>query len=554
MALLEIRDLRVTFRVREGVVHAVNDVQLTLERGQTLGLVGESGSGKTVTSLTVLGLTRSPTTEISGQILLDGVDLVALPEDELRDIRGRRVAMVFQDPLSSLHPMHRIGWQIVEAIQAHEKVGKKAARARAIELLRDVGIPSPEERVDAYPHELSGGMRQRVMIAMALALDPDLLIADEPTSALDVTVQSQILELLAKLQDEKGMALLIVSHDLGVIAEQTDEIAVMYAGRIVEQGTADAVIDRADASVHAGPARLDPSCRRAAHRSSDAHPGLAAERRQPAAWLRVSPEMLACPAVLPGACSGARTGRREPPHCLPGGERGPVTPVASAPLLVVEDLVKHFPARGTQRQRGTVVHAVDGVSFTIAPARDTGPRRRDRLREVDRRPARDAAARADRRTHRARGAGHHALVAAEAAAVAARDADHLPGSVLVAQPAQACRVDRRLRHCAHMASGRAAISGPRYEACCSASGSTPPTTTATRTSSQGDRGSESASLARSSPIRASSSPTSPSRRSTCPSRPRCSTSSPICVRSSTSRCSSSPTTSPWCATSRTGSP
>ena len=245
MALLEIRDLRVTFRVREGVVQAVNDVQLTLERGQTLGLVGESGSGKTVTSLTVLGLTRSPTTEISGQILLDGVDLVALPEDELRGIRGRRVAMVFQDPLSSLHPMHRIGWQIVEAIQAHETVGKKTARARAVELLRVVGIPSPEERVDAYPHELSGGMRQRVMIAMALALDPDLLIADEPTSALDVTVQSQILELLAKLQEEKGMALLIVSHDLGVIAEWTDEIAVMYGGRIVEQGTADAVIGRA---------------------------------------------------------------------------------------------------------------------------------------------------------------------------------------------------------------------------------------------------------------------------------------------------------------------
>jgi peptide/nickel transport system ATP-binding protein len=245
VALLEIRDLRVTFRVREGVVQAVNDVRLTLERGQTLGLVGESGSGKTVTSLTVLGLTRSPTTEISGQILLDGVDLVALPEDELRDIRGRRVAMVFQDPLSSLHPMHKVGWQMIEAIQAHEKVSNKAARARAIDLLRDVGIPSPEERVDAYPHELSGGMRQRVMIAMGLALDPDLLIADEPTSALDVTVQSQILELLAKLQAEKGMALLIVSHDLGVIAERTDEIAVMYAGRIVEQGTSDTVIERA---------------------------------------------------------------------------------------------------------------------------------------------------------------------------------------------------------------------------------------------------------------------------------------------------------------------
>ena len=244
MALLEIRDLRVAFRVREGLVHAVNGVQLTLDRGRTLGLVGESGSGKSVTSLTVLGLTRAPNAEIAGQVLLDGVDLVAMPEEELRNVRGRRVAMVFQDPLSSLHPMHRIGWQIIEAIQAHETVGKKTARARAVDLLRDVGIPSPEQRVDAYPHELSGGMRQRVMIAMALALDPDVLIADEPTSALDVTVQSQILELLARLRDEKGMALLIVSHDLGVIAEQTDEIAVMYAGRIVERGTADAVIER----------------------------------------------------------------------------------------------------------------------------------------------------------------------------------------------------------------------------------------------------------------------------------------------------------------------
>ena len=270
MALLEIRDLRVTFRVREGVVQAVNDVQLTLERGQTLGLVGESGSGKTVTSLTVLGLTRSPTTEIRARSSSTASTSSRCRRTELRDIRGRRVAMVFQDPLSSLHPMHRIGWQMVEAIQAHEKVRGKAARARAIDLLRDVGIPSPEERVDAYPHELSGGMRQRVMIAMALALDPDLLIADEPTSALDVTVQSQILELLAKLQDEKGMALLIVSHDLGVIAEQTDEIAVMYAGRIVEQGHGGCGHRQGDASVHARTARLDPACRRAAHRSSDA--------------------------------------------------------------------------------------------------------------------------------------------------------------------------------------------------------------------------------------------------------------------------------------------
>jgi peptide/nickel transport system ATP-binding protein len=240
--LLEIRDLQVAFRTREGVVRAVNDVTLALDRGRTLGLVGESGSGKTVTVLTILGLTRSANAEIAGEVLLDGVDLLRLPQSALREIRGRRVAMIFQDPLSSLHPMHRVGWQIVEAIRAHRRVSGKAAKARAVELLRSVGIPSPKARVDAYPHELSGGMRQRVMIAMALALDPDLLIADEPTSALDVTVQSQILELLARLQDETGMALLLVSHDLGVIAEQTDEVAVMYAGRIVEHGPGEVVI------------------------------------------------------------------------------------------------------------------------------------------------------------------------------------------------------------------------------------------------------------------------------------------------------------------------
>ena len=223
-------------------MNAVNDLSLSLERGRTLGIVGESGSGKTVMALTVLGLTRGQTTVIAGEILLDGVDLVPLPEPALRALRGRRVALVFQDPLSSLHPMHRVEWQIVEAIQAHERVSKRGARARAIELLRHVGIPDPEARIEAYPHELSGGMRQRVMIAMALALEPELLIADEPTSALDVTVQAQILELLGRLQEERGMAMILVSHDLGVIAERTDEIAVMYAGRIVEHGLGEVII------------------------------------------------------------------------------------------------------------------------------------------------------------------------------------------------------------------------------------------------------------------------------------------------------------------------
>ncbi len=227
------------------MVRAVNSVSLSLDRGQTLGLVGESGSGKTVMALTTLGLTRSEQTEIAGEVLLDGVDLRRLSERELRSIRGRRIAMIFQDPLSSLHPMHKVGWQVAESIRAHEHVTRKAARARTVELLRSVGIPSPETRAQAYPHELSGGMRQRVMIAMALALGPDLLIADEPTSALDVTVQSQILELLADIQRDTGMALLLVSHDFGVVAQHTHDVVVMYAGRIVEHGPGDVVIGSA---------------------------------------------------------------------------------------------------------------------------------------------------------------------------------------------------------------------------------------------------------------------------------------------------------------------
>ena len=241
--VLEIRDLRVTFRTRDGIVQAVDGVSLDLARGGTLGIVGESGSGKSVTGLTVMGLTRLPNAAISGEVLLDGEDLLRLHDDRLREIRGKRVAMIFQDPLSSLHPLYKVGWQIEEAIRAHEHVSPHAARARAIEALRSVEIPSPAEFVDRYPHELSGGMRQRAMIAMALVLGPDVLIADEPTTALDVTVQAQILELIASLQREFHTAVLLITHDLGVIAETADEVAVMYAGRVVEQGPLETILD-----------------------------------------------------------------------------------------------------------------------------------------------------------------------------------------------------------------------------------------------------------------------------------------------------------------------
>jgi peptide/nickel transport system ATP-binding protein len=240
-ALLRVEDLRVEFPTEDGIVHAVDGITYQVHSGRTLGIVGESGSGKTVASLTTLGLTRGEGARISGRILFGGRDLVTLPESELRAIRGDEIAMIFQDPLSALHPLYKVGRQLTEAVLAHRDVSKASARKRAVELLGLVGIPDPAGRVDAYPHEFSGGMRQRVMIAMALANEPKLLIADEPTTALDVTVQAQILALMEGLQRELGMAIVIITHDLGVVAEMADDIAVMYAGRIVETASAPAL-------------------------------------------------------------------------------------------------------------------------------------------------------------------------------------------------------------------------------------------------------------------------------------------------------------------------
>ncbi|MEO8092166.1 MAG: ABC transporter ATP-binding protein [bacterium] len=235
--LLEVQDLHVSFDTEDGVVKAVDGVSFAVERGKTLGIVGESGSGKSVANMTILGLTRAENAEISGRILFEGRDLIGLSDDELQGVRGNDIAMIFQDPLTSLHPFFKIGAQLVEAIQAHSQTGDDEARERSIELLRLVGIPDPERRFGEYPHEFSGGMRQRAMIAMALTNDPKLLIADEPTTALDVTIQAQILRLVERLQEELGMAMIIITHDLGVIAEVADDVVVMYGGRIVEQGT-----------------------------------------------------------------------------------------------------------------------------------------------------------------------------------------------------------------------------------------------------------------------------------------------------------------------------
>jgi peptide/nickel transport system ATP-binding protein len=243
--LLSVRDLTVHFETDDGVVKAVDGVSYDVYRGRALGIVGESGSGKSVSSLTVMGLTRQKNARISGEVIFEGRDLLQASDAELRSVRGNDIAMIFQDPLSSLHPYYKVGWQLIEAIRVHNPgSSKQAARQRAIELLDLVDIPEPHERVDAYPHEFSGGMRQRAMIAMALANDPKLLIADEPTTALDVTVQAQILDLIRDLQEEFGSAVIIITHDLGVVAELADDILVMYGGKCVEYGTTETLFRR----------------------------------------------------------------------------------------------------------------------------------------------------------------------------------------------------------------------------------------------------------------------------------------------------------------------
>jgi peptide/nickel transport system ATP-binding protein len=233
--LLQVTDLKVSFATEDGIVRAVDGVSFELNRGQVLGIVGESGSGKSVTAMTLLGLTRDKNTRFEGEILYKGRDVLKMNEEELQQVRGNEMSMIFQDPMTSLNPVYTVGAQIREAIQIHERADKGQARRRAIDLLRQVGIPNPDSRVDNYPHEFSGGMRQRAMIAMALACNPDVLIADEPTTALDVTIQAQIIELIDRLKDEFNSAVILITHDLGVVADVADEIIVMYAGRIVER-------------------------------------------------------------------------------------------------------------------------------------------------------------------------------------------------------------------------------------------------------------------------------------------------------------------------------
>ena len=234
--LLEVKDLKVSFRTEDGLVRAVDGISFTVDEGEVVGIVGESGSGKSVTMMSVMRLINDPNAIYEGEILYKGRNLMGVSQDAMRQVRGEEIAMIFQDPMTSLNPVYTVGWQIEEQLNEHNDLNKGQARQRAIALLTQVGIPKPEQRIDDYPHQFSGGMRQRVMIALALSCNPDLLIADEPTTALDVTIQAQILELIKNLKQEFGSAVVLITHDLGVVADVADRILVMYAGRIVEEG------------------------------------------------------------------------------------------------------------------------------------------------------------------------------------------------------------------------------------------------------------------------------------------------------------------------------
>ena len=345
--LLEVEDLRVAFPVQGGAVQAVAGISFAVQPGQTLGIVGESGSGKSVTALTAMGLTRRQGARVAGRIRLGGRDLLELDDAQMRSLRGNELAMIFQDPLAALHPLYRVGWQLVEALRAHRAVSRSQARTRALELLELVGIPEPPRRIEAYPHELSGGMRQRVMIAMAIANEPKLLIADEPTSALDVTVQAQILALLRDLRQRLGMALVLITHDLGVVAELADEVAVMRAGTIVERGSTQ--------QIFAAP--REPYTRtllRAIPRLDDPLPDQA-------------------PAAVAEACDDAAPGPPRPGLAAVEDNRQVPAPAAREPLLEVRDLVKHFAPRGViARRRHGAVRAVDGAGFALAPGEALG--------------------------------------------------------------------------------------------------------------------------------------------------------------------------------------
>ena len=364
MTLLDVKDLAVSFPTADGVVKAVRGVSFSVDAGRTLGIVGESGSGKTVLTQTLLGLT--PGGDISGHAMFDGADLLAMTDDQMRNIRGAQIAVIFQDPLTSLHPLYKVGWQIEEMIRAHDKVSKKEATERAVDLLDKVGIPQASQRVNDYPHQFSGGMRQRAMIAMALSLSPKLIIADEPTTALDATVQAQILDLLLRLQQEFDTALIMITHDLGVVADIADDVMVMYAGRAAEKASKHDIFYQPHHPYTKGLLESIPNSSAAAER-------LKPITGQPPSLIRLPSRLRLPPAVRlrdgPLPDRAAQAGRR-------GQRRG-------SPLGLLPAGSRHRPGRrhrGTAqegRQRGTSRRRRRGGREDRRRAR--GRRERDRM-------------------------------------------------------------------------------------------------------------------------------------------------------------------------------
>ena len=313
--ILSVQDLRVAFPTEDGLVQAVNGVSFDLERGKTLAIVGESGSGKSVTAQSIMGLINPRTANVTGRVMLMGEDVVTAEDKELYRLRGAKMSMIFQDPMSSLHPFYRIGEQLSEAVRVHQKVSKKEAREQSIEMLRKVGIPAAERRVDDYPHQLSGGMRQRVMIAMALINSPSLLIADEPTTALDVTVQAQILELIAEIQQSHDTAIIMITHDLGVVADVADDVVVMYGGSVVEAAPCDEIFYRPQMPYTLGLLASIPRLDRNPDQRLDPIPG------NPPSLISAPAGCVFCPRCVYSDRVGAQRCQTERPELLPAGPR-----------------------------------------------------------------------------------------------------------------------------------------------------------------------------------------------------------------------------------------
>ena len=376
--LLQIRELRTYFHGKRETVRAVDDIDLLIEEGETLGLVGESGSGKSVTSLSVMRLLESTANIESGEISYFGRDLVHLPSRDMRDLRGKDIGMIFQEPGTSLNPVFRVGDQVGEALRVHLGMSRKEARQRTIELFEEVGIPEPERRIDSYPHEMSGGQKQRVMIAMALSCNPKLLIADEPTTALDVTIQAQILDLIRRLRDERGMSILFISHDLGVIAEIADRIAVMFRGRIVERGSVTGVFNNPQHPYTKGLLACRPHLDRDFRRLPTVADFMDVDEDGDGGEIRITERDLSAEAL--GELVGRGRGRLLHPQPAleslgytedPGP--GDLIDQDAEPLLTVRDLKVYYPIKsGFLRRQVGEVKAVDGISFDVYSGQTLG--------------------------------------------------------------------------------------------------------------------------------------------------------------------------------------